>query len=144
MVQALLLGFVAGVIARMLRPGDVFRKMGGPTSWGISILLGLAGAMVGWVIFALGFGIGDDDVFDWTGLFGAVIGTIIVLIFANWFFRRQARAAAAAPAAVPPVSEAPPPATPPAAPTTPEIDVPPVPPAPTPPPDSSGQPPPTP
>jgi uncharacterized membrane protein YeaQ/YmgE (transglycosylase-associated protein family) len=136
----LLLGFVAGVIARMLMPGDVFRKMGGPKSWGISILLGLAGAMVGWVIFALGFGIGDDDIFDWTGLVGAVIGTIIVLIFANWFFRRQA-AAAAAPAAAPPAA-VPPPATPPAAPTTPEVDVPPVPPvSPEPPPGSTQQPP---
>jgi uncharacterized membrane protein YeaQ/YmgE (transglycosylase-associated protein family) len=124
----------------MLMPGDVFRKMGGPKSWGISILLGLAGAMVGWVIFALGFGIGDDDIFDWTGLVGAVIGTIIVLIFANWFFRRQA-AAAAAPAAAPPAA-VPPPATPPAAPTTPEVDVPPVPPvSPEPPPGSTQQPP---
>jgi uncharacterized membrane protein YeaQ/YmgE (transglycosylase-associated protein family) len=141
MVQALLLGFVAGVIARMLMPGDVFRKMGGPKSWGISILLGLAGAMVGWVIFALGFGIGDDDIFDWTGLVGAVIGTIIVLIFANWFFRRQA-AAAATPAPAPPVSAAPSPATPPATPTTPEMDVPPVPPvAPEAPPGSPEQPP---
>jgi uncharacterized membrane protein YeaQ/YmgE (transglycosylase-associated protein family) len=141
MVQALLLGFVAGVIARMLMPGDVFRKMGGPKSWGISILLGLAGAMVGWVIFALGFGIGDDDIFDWTGLVGAVIGTIIVLIFANWFFRRQAATAAAAPAAPPPAA-VPPPAAPPAAPTTPELDVPPVPPvSPEAPPGSPQQPP---
>jgi uncharacterized membrane protein YeaQ/YmgE (transglycosylase-associated protein family) len=136
-----MLGFVAGVIARMMMPGDVFRKMGGPKSWGISILLGLAGALVGWVIFTLGFGIGDDDIFDWGGLIGAIIGTFIVLIFANWYFRRQAATAAAAPAAAPPVA-VPPPATPPAAPTTPEVDVPPVPPvSPEPPPGSPGQPP---
>jgi uncharacterized membrane protein YeaQ/YmgE (transglycosylase-associated protein family) len=128
MVGALLLGFVAGVFARMLMPGDVFRKMGGPKSWGISILLGLAGALVGWVIFTLGFGIGDDDIFDWGGLVGAIIGTVIVLIFANWYFRRQAATAAAAPAPAPPVQAVPPPATPPATPTTPEVDVPPVPP----------------
>jgi uncharacterized membrane protein YeaQ/YmgE (transglycosylase-associated protein family) len=128
MVGALMLGFVAGVIARMMMPGDVFRKMGGPKSWGISILLGLAGALVGWVIFTLGLGIGDDDIFDWGGLIGAIIGTIVVLIFANWYFRRQAATAGAAPAPPPPVSAAPPPATPPATPTTPEVDVPPVPP----------------
>jgi hypothetical protein len=46
MVGALMLDFVAGVIARMLTPGDVFRRMGGPKSWRISILLGLAGARV--------------------------------------------------------------------------------------------------
>jgi uncharacterized membrane protein YeaQ/YmgE (transglycosylase-associated protein family) len=128
----------------MLMPGDVFRKMGGPKSWGISILLGLAGAMVGWVIFALGFGIGDDEVFDWTGLIGAVIGTVIVLAFANWYFRRQAAAGAAAASAPTPEPAAPlaPPATPPATPTTPEVDVPPVPPVtPEPPPGSPQQPP---
>jgi uncharacterized membrane protein YeaQ/YmgE (transglycosylase-associated protein family) len=140
-----MLGFVAGVIARMLMPGDVFRKMGGPKSWGISILLGLAGALLGWVIFTLGFGIGDDDIFDWGGLFGAIIGTVIVLAFANWYFRRQAATATAAPAPAQAVSAAPPPATPPATPTTPEMDVPPVPPAaPEPPPGSPAQPPPQP
>jgi hypothetical protein len=33
MLGAVLLGLVAGVIARMLVPGDVFRNMSGPTSW---------------------------------------------------------------------------------------------------------------
>ena len=47
MVGALILGFVAGVIARTLMPGDVFRPMWGPKSWGISILLGLAGSLLG-------------------------------------------------------------------------------------------------
>jgi uncharacterized membrane protein YeaQ/YmgE (transglycosylase-associated protein family) len=128
MVGALMLGFVAGVIARMMMPGDVFRKMGGPKSWGISILLGLAGALVGWVIFTLGLGIGDDDIFDWGGLIGAIIGTVIVLAFANWFFRRQAAAAAVAAPPPEPATPSAPPATPPATPTTPEVDVPPVPP----------------
>jgi hypothetical protein len=43
MVGALLLGFVCGVIARVLMPGDVFRGMSGPTSWAMSLGLGLAG-----------------------------------------------------------------------------------------------------
>jgi len=33
MVGALLLGFVCGVIARVLMPGDAFRNMSGPASW---------------------------------------------------------------------------------------------------------------
>ena len=53
MVGALLLGFVCGVIARVLMPGDVFRNMSGPTSWAVSLGLGLAGALVGYVIFTL-------------------------------------------------------------------------------------------
>ena len=44
MIGALILGFVAGVIGRMLMPGDVFRGMSGPKSWGISLLIGLIGA----------------------------------------------------------------------------------------------------
>ena len=82
MVGALLLGFVCGVIARVLMPGDVFRGMSGPASW-------LAGALVGYVIFTLGLGIGDTDIFDWGGLVGALIGTLIVVGLAGYFLRRR-------------------------------------------------------
>jgi uncharacterized membrane protein YeaQ/YmgE (transglycosylase-associated protein family) len=89
MVGALLLGFVCGVIARVLMPGDAFRGMSGPASWAVSLGLGLAGALVGYVIFTLGLGIGDDDIFDWGGLFSALIGTLIVLALAGYFLRRR-------------------------------------------------------
>jgi len=89
MVGALLLGFVCGVIARVLMPGDVFRGMSGPRSWLVSLGLGLAGALVGYVIFTLGLGIGDTDIFDWGGLVGALIGTLIVVGLAGYFLRRR-------------------------------------------------------
>lgn len=89
----MILGFVAGVIARVLMPDDVFRHMSGPVSWGVSIGLGLLGALLGWVIFTLGLGIGDDDIFDFGGLIGAVIGTMIVIAVFNWFMRRNRPAA---------------------------------------------------
>jgi uncharacterized membrane protein YeaQ/YmgE (transglycosylase-associated protein family) len=89
MVGALLLGFVCGVIARVLMPGDVFRNMSGPTSWAVSLGLGLVGALVGYVIFTLGLGIGDTDIFDWGGLLSALIGTFIVLGLAGYFLRRR-------------------------------------------------------
>jgi uncharacterized membrane protein YeaQ/YmgE (transglycosylase-associated protein family) len=63
--------------------------MSGPASWGVSLLLGLAGALVGYVIFTLGLGIGDTDIFDWGGIVSAIIGTLIVLGLANYFFRRR-------------------------------------------------------
>ena len=79
MLGAVLLGLVAGVIARMLIPGDVFRNMSGPTSWLASIALGLAGAILGYLIFTVGLGIGDTDIFDFGGIISAIIGTVIVL-----------------------------------------------------------------
>lgn len=84
-----MLGFVAGVIARVLMPGDVFRDKSGPASWALSIGLGLLGAMLGWVIFTLGLGIGDDDIFDSGGIISAVIGTMITIAIFNWYVRRD-------------------------------------------------------
>jgi uncharacterized membrane protein YeaQ/YmgE (transglycosylase-associated protein family) len=94
MLGAVLLGLVAGVIARMLMPGDVFRNMSGPTSWLASIALGLAGAIVGYLIFTVGLGtvglgIGDTDVFDFGGIISAIIGTLIVLAVVGVFVRRR-------------------------------------------------------
>jgi uncharacterized membrane protein YeaQ/YmgE (transglycosylase-associated protein family) len=70
-------------------PGDVLRRMRGPASWGVSIAIGLVGAILGWLIFAVGLGIGDTDVFDWGGILGAIIGALIVLALVNWWVRRQ-------------------------------------------------------
>lgn len=98
MVGALLLGFVCGVLARILVPRDAFRGMSGPVSWAVSLALGLVGAVVGYVIFTLGLGIGDTDIFDWGGLLSALIGTVIVVGLAGYFLRRrQSRAAASTP-----------------------------------------------
>ena len=89
MVGALLLGLVAGFIGRALVPNDVFAGMEGPKSWLVSIVLGLVGAALGWLIFTAGLGIGDEDVFDWGGILSAVIGVVIVLLVAGWVMRRR-------------------------------------------------------
>jgi uncharacterized membrane protein YeaQ/YmgE (transglycosylase-associated protein family) len=88
MIGALILGFLAGVIGRVLMPGDVFRHMNGPTSWLVSLVLGLIGAAVGWLIFTKLLGIGDEDVFDLGGILSAVIGVLIVLPIAGFVLRR--------------------------------------------------------
>jgi uncharacterized membrane protein YeaQ/YmgE (transglycosylase-associated protein family) len=74
MIGALILGLVAGLLARAIMPGR--------QDFGIllTIVLGLAGAIVGYLIFNRLFGIGDDDVFDLGGLVGAVIGALILLV----------------------------------------------------------------
>jgi uncharacterized membrane protein YeaQ/YmgE (transglycosylase-associated protein family) len=89
MIGALLVGLVAGAVARLLVPNDAFEQMQGAKSWLLSLVLGLVGAVLGWLIFAGLFGIGDDDVFDWGGIVGAVIGGVIVVAGASWFLRRR-------------------------------------------------------
>jgi uncharacterized membrane protein YeaQ/YmgE (transglycosylase-associated protein family) len=93
-IGAIILGLVAGAFARMLLPGDVFRRMSGPTSWAASVAIGLLGAVVGWLIFTEFLGIGDEDVFDLGGIVGAIVGTAIVLPIATFVLRRLARSRA--------------------------------------------------
>ncbi len=93
MIGAIFLGLFCGVVARMLIPNDAFRNMSGPMSWLVSIGLGLIGAVVGYAIFTLGFGIGDTDIFDWGGVLSALIGTIIVVPIATWILRRTSHRA---------------------------------------------------
>jgi uncharacterized membrane protein YeaQ/YmgE (transglycosylase-associated protein family) len=78
MIGALILGLVAGFIAKAIMPGK------DPGGFIVTILLGLAGAVVGFLIFTELLGIGDNDTFDLGGLPGAVIGTLILL----WLYRR--------------------------------------------------------
>lgn len=91
MIGALILGVVAGGLARLVIPNDAFEHLEGWKSWLVTIVLGLVGAFVGWLIFTGLFGIGDTDIFDLGGLVGAVIGSVLVLLGANWFLRRTGR-----------------------------------------------------
>jgi uncharacterized membrane protein YeaQ/YmgE (transglycosylase-associated protein family) len=95
LLAALALGFVCGAIARAVVPNDAFQAMAGWKSWATSLVLGLAGALLGYWIFTGLLGIGDEDKFDWGGLIGAVIGAIIVVALASWLIKRFARSRAA-------------------------------------------------
>ena len=55
MIGALLTGLVAGIIGRMLVP-DMWSELHGPTSWLFSLVLGLIGALLGYLIFTVGPG----------------------------------------------------------------------------------------
>jgi uncharacterized membrane protein YeaQ/YmgE (transglycosylase-associated protein family) len=90
MIGALILGVVAGGLARLVIPNDAFEHLEGWKSWLATIVLGLVGALVGYGIFRL-IGIGDDDVFDLGGIIGAIIGSVIVLLVAGWALRRTGR-----------------------------------------------------
>ena len=91
MIGGLILGLVAGALARLVIPNDAFEHLEGWKSWLATIVLGLVGAFVGWLIFTGLFGIGDTDVFDLGGLIGAIIGSILVLLAVGWFLRRTGR-----------------------------------------------------
>jgi uncharacterized membrane protein YeaQ/YmgE (transglycosylase-associated protein family) len=73
MIGAIILGLLAGFIGKALMPG---RDPGG---FFVTILLGLAGSVVGFLIFTELLGIGDDAMFDLGGLIGAIIGVMILL-----------------------------------------------------------------
>jgi uncharacterized membrane protein YeaQ/YmgE (transglycosylase-associated protein family) len=73
MIGAIVLGIVAGYIGRLLMPGR--DKMG----FIATTLLGLGGAVVGFLVFTELLNIGDNKMFDLGGLIGAVIGVMVLL-----------------------------------------------------------------
>src|SRR3954451_16857632 len=88
MIGALVLGVLAGFIGRAPGTNDIFGGRDGPSSWLASIVLGLVGAFVGYIIFTRGLGIGDNDAFDLGGLVSAIIGVVLVLLLAGFIVRR--------------------------------------------------------
>jgi uncharacterized membrane protein YeaQ/YmgE (transglycosylase-associated protein family) len=73
MIGAIILGIVAGFLARAILPGKQHIGLV------LTIVLGLVGAVVGWAIFTALLGIGDTDIFDLGGILSATIGAVIVL-----------------------------------------------------------------
>ncbi|HYM59161.1 MAG TPA: GlsB/YeaQ/YmgE family stress response membrane protein [Solirubrobacteraceae bacterium] len=73
MIGAIILGIVAGFLGRALMPGK------DPMGFFATILLGLAGALVGFFVFTELLHIGDTKIFDLGGLIGSVIGVMILL-----------------------------------------------------------------
>jgi uncharacterized membrane protein YeaQ/YmgE (transglycosylase-associated protein family) len=73
MIGAIILGILAGYLGRLLMPGK--DSMG----FIATIVLGLAGSLVGFLLFTEVLGIGDNKAFDLGGLIGAVIGVMLLL-----------------------------------------------------------------
>jgi uncharacterized membrane protein YeaQ/YmgE (transglycosylase-associated protein family) len=78
-------GLIAGVIAKLLMPG---RDPGGCI---ITMLLGIAGAFVGGLIFELPTGRPQVMRFDFGSLFVAIIGAVVVLLIYRLIVGRRAR-----------------------------------------------------
>lgn len=73
----IIIGFVAGGLARLLVPGRDPMGLGG------TLLLGLGGALVGGFVADVIF---DDESI---GLFGAVIGGVVLLLAYNAWIRKE-------------------------------------------------------
>ncbi len=69
MIGAIILGLVAGYIAKAILPGK------DPGGVFVTILLGIVGSLIGFFVFTELLGIGDTKIFDLGGLIGAIIGT---------------------------------------------------------------------
>ena len=66
-------GLIAGLVAKLLMPGK------DPGGFFITILIGIAGALVGGFI-ARALGVGDIDGFNLGSFFIAVAGSVLLLI----------------------------------------------------------------
>ena len=78
----IIIGFVAGIIAKFLHPGS-----NEPSGFILTTLLGIAGAFVATY---LGQALGWYNAAEGAGLIGAVVGAIIVLVVWGFFARRSA------------------------------------------------------
>lgn len=79
-ILMIIFGLVAGALAKLIMPG---RDPGGII---VTILLGIAGSLVGGFLFnALGIGGGDR----YAGLIGSVIGAILLLFLYRMFVGRK-------------------------------------------------------
>jgi uncharacterized membrane protein YeaQ/YmgE (transglycosylase-associated protein family) len=74
LIAAIVIGIIAGYVGRALLPGK------DPMGFVGTVLVGIAGALVGWVLFTYVLGIGDNDKFDLGGIIGAIVGTMLVLL----------------------------------------------------------------
>jgi uncharacterized membrane protein YeaQ/YmgE (transglycosylase-associated protein family) len=69
----IIIGFVAGVIAKLLHPGNKYE----PSGFIVTTLLGIAGAFVATY---LGQAVGWYQAGEGAGFIGAIVGAIIVLV----------------------------------------------------------------
>jgi uncharacterized membrane protein YeaQ/YmgE (transglycosylase-associated protein family) len=84
----LIIGIVAGFVARALVPGP------DPMSVGATIVLGIVGSFIGgfigWALFGADF---DDGAVQASGLIGSVVGAVIALLVYRAVTQRSATGA---------------------------------------------------
>jgi len=82
----IILGLLAGAIAKLILPGDQ------PGGFIVTTIVGVIGAVVaGFVAQALGFGDPIDEFFDISTWIAAIIGAIVLLLIWQWIAGRSGR-----------------------------------------------------
>jgi len=81
----LLLGLIAGAIAKLILPG---KQSGG---WFITLILGVVGALLGGWIGSAIFGVGVDAFFSLSSWLLAIGGSIIVLLIYGMITGRRSK-----------------------------------------------------
>jgi uncharacterized membrane protein YeaQ/YmgE (transglycosylase-associated protein family) len=80
----IILGILAGAIAKLILPGDQ------PGGFIVTTIVGVIGAVVaGFVAQALGFGDPIDEFFDFSTWIAAIIGAIVLLLIWQWVAGRS-------------------------------------------------------
>ena len=82
----IILGLLAGAIAKLILPGDQ------PGGFIVTTIVGVIGAVVaGFVAQALGFGDPIDEFFDISTWVAAIIGAFVLLLIWQWIAGRSGR-----------------------------------------------------
>lgn len=79
-IWMIIVGLVAGLLARAIKPGN------NPMGWIMTIVLGIVGAMLGGFVASI---IGIDADGGFTGLIFSVIGAIILLFIYEMIMNRR-------------------------------------------------------
>lgn len=82
-ISMIVVGLIAGLIARAIMPGS------DPMGWIGTILLGIVGSFVGGFLASMISHKGTDNAFEPSGILGSIIGALIVL----FIYRRVKRPA---------------------------------------------------
>ncbi|OYN87929.1 GlsB/YeaQ/YmgE family stress response membrane protein [Parenemella sanctibonifatiensis] len=82
-IAYIVIGLLGGAIAKAILPG---RQGGG---WIATILLGIAGALIGGFLGGLLFDVNYNDVFSFQGLITSIIGAIVLLVIYGFITKNK-------------------------------------------------------
>lgn len=83
-IAYIVIGLLEGAIAKAILPGS----QGG--GWVATILLGIAGALVGGFIGGAIFGVSYNEIFSVSGLLFSVLGALLLLVIYGFVTKKKA------------------------------------------------------